>query len=365
MTKETEDIKAALKADKAPPEPPIPRSSLLRTGSTLLDLACSGRGAGGFAKGTYNWFVGDSDSGKTFLTLTCLAEAAKNHHFDDYRFIFDNIENGAMMAFPKFFGQAMADRLEGVKFGAEGHSVTIEDLYFNIDEALNNDKPCIYVADSMDGLTSEAEQKKFKARRAAARKGKEEEVAGEFTDGKAKKNSSNIRQLIARLKETGSILILISQTRDDFGGMPGFGDNKTHSGGHSLKFYAHMQIWTRRIKELDRTVRGKKRQTGILVGAGVKKNRQTGKKRRITVPIYHSYGIDDLEGCIDYLVEEDYWKDVKGTITADEFKHKGTKAALIKKIEEDGSETELRKLVAGLWAEIEAACEHKRKPRYG
>jgi len=80
----TNDVKKALRRKKK-----REKLSFLSTGSTLLNLACTGKPYYGFAKGHYYFIVGDSVSGKTFLSLTCLAEASINPNFDNYRFIYD------------------------------------------------------------------------------------------------------------------------------------------------------------------------------------------------------------------------------------------------------------------------------------
>ena len=91
------------------------------TGSTVLNMACTGNPKAGFMKGCYYLFVGDSDSGKTFFCLTCLAEAAINKAFDNYRFIYDGPERGALMDIQKFFGKAVFDRMEPPKVGSGGN----------------------------------------------------------------------------------------------------------------------------------------------------------------------------------------------------------------------------------------------------
>ena len=113
--KETEDLKAALRQKAAPREPPVGPADWLSTGSTLLNLALSGRVDGGLCKGRYFYFVGDSDSGKTMLTQTCFAEAAINRNFDDHRLVFYNREDGALMDFARFFGPRMAARVEVIR----------------------------------------------------------------------------------------------------------------------------------------------------------------------------------------------------------------------------------------------------------
>ena len=142
----TEEIEELLKAPEK--EPPIQSSDWLSTGSALLNLSCSGNAKGGFAKGKYHFIVGDSASGKTWLSLTCLAEAAMNPEFDNYRFIYDNAEDGALMDIQKFFGAKVAERIESPMIDEDGlldYSSTIEEFYFNVDDAIQEQKPFIYI----------------------------------------------------------------------------------------------------------------------------------------------------------------------------------------------------------------------------
>lgn len=336
----------------------------LSTGSTLLNLACSGSPTWGFRQGCYYFLVGDSASGKTFLSLTCLAEATLNPAFADHRFLFDNAEEGALMDIRRFFGQAVADRLEPPDKDKHGpvYSETVEQFYFHLDDAFTAGKPFIYVLDSMDSLSTEEEGEKFAERKKAARKGRE--VSGSYGTAKAKANSAGIRRSIPRLRETGSILIVISQTRDNIGFGAMF-NPKTRSGGHALRFYATLELWSSVKGRLKKTVRGKERQTGIVSHVQVKKNRLTGRERSVELPIYHSRGIDDVGSCVDWLITEGHWnKDKGGIVHAPEFRYKGSVESLIRKVEEAGRENELRLLVAEVWQEIEDACEVERKPRY-
>ena len=59
----TEDIKKALKRKKKKKRT---NRDFVSTGSTLLNLASTGKIDNGFAKGKYYYIVGDSASGKTF-----------------------------------------------------------------------------------------------------------------------------------------------------------------------------------------------------------------------------------------------------------------------------------------------------------
>jgi len=357
----TEDIKKALRQKHEKEK--LTAKDFLSTGSTLLNLACTGHPEHGFAKGHYFFLVGDSISGKTWLSLTCLAEASLNRNFDEYRFIYDNAEDGALMDIERFFGKRVAKKMEPPRGGAENpiYSDSIEDFYFHVDDAIKDGKPFIYILDSMDSLSSESEADKFDKTKKAYRDGKD--LKGSYGDGKAKINSANIRRILSPLKKTGSILIIINQTRDNISAMP-FQPKKTRSGGHALHFYACLEMWSSVVGKIEKTVKGKKRQLGVESKIKVKKNRITGRERSVTIPIYHSYGINDTESCIDYLLEEKYWRKRGDDVVASDFDFKGSKRKLIKYIEKKELEKDLHELVSDVWNEIEDLCKIKQKPRY-
>lgn len=342
------------------------RSDFLSTGSTLLNLACSDRPYGGFIKGHYYRLVGDSTSGKTFLSLTCLAEASINKNFDDYRFIYDNSEHGALMNIEKFFGKGVAERLEPPQYayaqsGIECpiYSSTIEEFYYHVDDAIKVGTPFIYILDSMDSLTSDSERDKFQEQKKAHRSGKT--TAGSYGDGKAKINSGNLRTLLTPLKQNGSILIIISQTRDNLGSIFG---GKTSSGGKATKFYACMELWSSVKNSIKRTIRGKDRELGVNSKIQIRKNRLNGKERTVVVPIYHSFGIDDIGSCVDYLIDEKVWTQKSGIVNAKQWGLKGRKEKIIKYIENNNKELKLKNLVTQVWKEIEDACKIERKKKY-
>lgn len=358
MKKKTKDILTKTKKKKRR----ISKSNSLSSGSTLLNLACTDTPYAGFLKGKYHYIVGDSASGKTFLSLTCLAEAVANKHFKDYRFIFDNAEDGALMDIERFFGKGVAERIEppAHEDGAPVASTTIEEFFYHVDDAFKEGTPFIYILDSMDSLSSKDEQAKFTSTKEAFRKGKE--TTGSYGDGKAKKNSTNVRRLLTPLRESGSILIIISQTRDNIGGSMFSG--KTRAGGHALRFYASIEWWSAIKETKKKTIRKKNRQIGIDCKISIKKNRFTGKLSQVTIPIYHSFGIDDVGSCVNYLIGEEHWKK-KGTLfVAKEWDFSGSREQIIKHIEENSLENEMRTIVGSVWNEIQEACAVKRKKRY-
>jgi RecA/RadA recombinase len=353
----TEEVRRRLKKRKQ--EKVLSHKDFLSTGSTLLNLACTDHPEHGFAKGHYYLIVGTSRSGKTWLSLSCLAEAACNPSFKHHRFIYDNVERGALMDIGRFFGQAVAKRLKTV------HSRYIEGFYYRLDSLIEKGRPFIYILDSMDSLTSKLEGQTFQKQKQAHLK--DREVAGSYGDGKAKINSQCLRQVINPLEEAGSILIVINQTRDK---LTGFG-GKTRSGGNALQFYATLEIWSDIKKTLTKTYRKKERSQGVLCLLRVRKNRVTGKisgssqDRGVEIPIYTTYGMDDVGSCIDYLASEKHWKrSKKGIIDAPEFDFKGKREKLIKLICDKNMEKDLAMLASDLWKEIEDAVAIDRKARY-
>lgn len=346
-------IRKALKT--RPEESPklIPPADLLGSGATVLNLACTGQAIGAFAKGHYHFIVGDSESGKTWFTLTCFAEAMRRKSFKHYRLIHHNGERGALMDIEHFFGKAVADRID-VRYPE-----TVEELYDDLDSLIREGKPFISVVDSMDVLDCAADMKKDAANKQARKRGTEEK--GSFGVEKAKLNSKYLKKMTRRLSRTGSILIIISQTRDNLA----FGfDKKTRAGGRALKFYADLEFWTSIKKVLKVRINGKDRQTGIIAQVQIKKNRFTGKRRTVDVPFYHDYGIDDIGGNIDYLLSENHWQGTEKKLRAPEFKFKGPRSKLIREIERTESERELREIVEKVWHGIEEKTRLKRKRRY-
>ncbi len=337
----------------------------LSTGCTLLNLAISDDPFGGFLAGKYYIIVGDSTSGKTFFSMTCFAEATRNDDFKDADLIYDNIEDGRLMNVTRFFGQRVADRMRAPSTGSDGEPVysrTIEEFYYHLDDALAKGKRFIYVLDSMDGLDCEDDIKKFDEQKKAHRGGKK--AKGSYGMAKAKANSMGLRKALAGLRDTGSILIIITQTRDNPNASM-FQSNKTRSGGKALRFYATVEIWTALGGKIKKTIKKKTRKIGDKILITLKKNRVTGKLHQIQTAIYPSYGVDDIGSNIDYLVEEDWWKKRKNTIDAAEFNLEDNREKLIRAIEKSPKKVrKLAKVVGKCWRAIEKSCELNRKARY-
>lgn len=341
-----------------------PPDRFLSSGSTLLNLACTGTLNGGFAGGHYYFLVGDSQSGKTFLSLTCFAEAAVSQDFKDHRIVFDDVEKGALMDIERYFGRSVAQRMEPPRKyrGKPIYSRTTEDFYYALEDLTADGRPFIYVLDSMDSLVPQATLDRSKENRKEYESGKE--VSKTYGTDKARSNSEHMARVVDGLSRTGSILIVIAQTRDNIG----FGsmyNPRTRSGGNALTFYATLEIWTSVKKSIKERVKGKDRVVGNVVRAHVRKNRQQGKDRTVELPIRHACGFDDVAACVDYLVEEKHWKrDADSIVSAEELGLELPYTRLLNAIEDNNQEPLLRSTVLQVWQEIESLCNPPRKARY-
>jgi len=332
------------------------------TGSTLLNLACSGSRNGGLLVGKYHLCVGDASAGKTFLAVSCLAEACLNPTFDDYRLIYDNVEDGCLFDLKSLFHAELERRLEPPAVDTDSmpmYSSTVEELYFNLDDAVKEGKPFIYVLDSMDALTSDEEDKKFDKNKRAVRGGKD--ATGSYGTNKARQNSQGLRKVLRDLRRTDSMLLILSQTRANLGW--GF-NKKTRSGGHALRFYATLELWASVVGTIKKNIRGSSRQLGVSVEWKVKKNRVLGALYEVGFDIYPQYGIDDIGSCIDYLVSEKWWPQRGNKINARSLDLVLVRHKLIRIIEKRNLVRKLRREVEKCWHEIERAARPKRKPKY-
>lgn len=329
---------------------------LIPTGSTLLNCALSDHYQGGYQIGSVVNTIGDSGTGKTLLALNSLAEMTLYKRFDDYRFIFDDVEAALAGNIKFMFGTRVAERIE-----LDNRSDTIQDFYINLLKAIKNGQPFIYVLDSLDALTSKEEQgratKMVNSKKKEEETGEKVKTAGSWKTEKPKMTSEILRVTAREIKDKEAFVNVISQTRDNLGW--GFSD-KSRSGGKALKFYCCHEMWvssTAPIKKL-------KERIGSNSKIQISKNKLTFKKRAIEIPIYDNFGIDDLGSCVDYLLTEKVWKKEKQTIKAVHFGWEGNRDTIIKRIERGSKERELLQLVGRTWGNKEDLLKVDRKRRY-
>lgn len=332
---------------------------LLPTGSVMLNLACSDSAFGGYGSGKIVNLIGDSSAGKSILALTGLAEMCYDPRFDKYKLIYDDAEQAREFDVEYLFGKKAADR---IVFRDKDASETIEEFYGNVLTELDGPNPIVYVLDSFDSVTSEAEQD-----RSDEYKKKKDKKSGSYKTEKPRMASEILRVIKGKVRDSASLIIIISQTRDTIGFGAMF-TPKSRSGGKALKFYCTHEIWLSVLgaeKSKDLVI-------GNWVGAKVSKNKLTGKKRDVSFPIFYDYGVDDVGSAVDFLIEIGTWKKVpadkkNGTPAGikNDLVDNCSKNRLIHTIETTNRKNDLFAIVQKAWTEREESVKLDRVSRFG
>ncbi len=190
---------------------------VVSTGSLGLDIAL---GVGGLPRGRVIEIYGPESSGKTTLTLQCIAEMQKI---------------GGTCAFVD------AEHALDVQY-AQNLGVNVQDLLISqpdtgeqaleiVDSLVRSGAVDMIVIDSVAALVPKAE------------------IEGEMGDSlpglQARLMSQALRKLTASIKKANCMVVFINQIRMKIGVM--FGSPETTTGGNALKFYASVRLDIRRI----------------------------------------------------------------------------------------------------------------------
>ena len=263
-----------------------------RTGCILLDKVLGGaKNILGVPAGKFINIVGDKSAGKTFLSNEFIAWAYYNLG-KNFKWIYDDCESGYSFDTQSLYGfDIMPD--EPI------HSTTVEEAFYHITkfaEKLKENQFGIYVLDSLDGLTSEEQDKRAKERIKSIED--EKEMKGTYGMGKAKYLSQEFfPQLCSVIENKNILVIIISQIRDNVD-MFSF-EKYARAGGKALDFYAHSVIWlatAKKIETMDTPV-------GVVVKAKTTKSKTPRPFRECFFSFLYDYGLDGIGTSIDYLFD--------------------------------------------------------------
>jgi len=320
---------------------------LMSTGCTVLDLV-----TGKYPFGIIN-IVGDTSTGKTYLTLETLAYLIYKKG-KKIKWFWDKAEGRFSWNTKSRYGyEILTDEME------EGKSKTVEDMSFNLKKELKNlsgKEILVYIVDSLDGLSSDAElerdEKKFKAKET----GKKLET-GTYGTSKAKDLSEFFRLRVKDIGDKRCLLIVISQVRERIG--VSFGRKYTRNGGKGLDHYSDIIAWLAVAEKHKK----KGRECGATIKIKTDKTSNDTPGREGFIELVYDYGIDNIATNINYLydLKTDTGKNKEG-INKKKLDWDGveyTKPKLIKYIEDNSLEDGLSDRVIEKWNDIEESISSK------
>ncbi len=243
----------------------------ISTGSLSLDIAL---GIGGLPRGRIVEIYGPESSGKTTLSLHCIAEGQKNGG----NVAFIDVEH----ALDPVYAEALGVDINSLLVSQPD---TGEDALEIAEALIRSGAIDVIVVDSVAALVPKAE------------------IEGEMGDSHvglhARLMSQALRKLAGAINKSNCVAIFINQLREKVGVI--YGNPEVTTGGRALKFYSSVRIDVRRVETL--------KQNGEMIGnrtrAKVVKNKIAPPFKEAEFDIMYGQGISRIGELVDLSVKAD------------------------------------------------------------
>lgn len=314
---------------------------LLSTGSTLVDLAITGRRfiGGGIPMGILVEIFGASSKGKTVMLL----EMAGNVQRMDGDYMFLDPEARVSKDFARIFGFEMNED----KYKKPN---TVEDAFTLIKKWNPKGKgPFVVFIDSIAALVSKEEN---------------EDKGDEYSGARrARDFSQQLRQITRIIAQKEYLIICTNQIRQNLGAGP-YGKKTKPTGGEAPKFYSSLRLELKAppsegIIKMEKSIKGvkQKRNIGVQTNIYVEKSTISTPYQTGLMRILFDYGIDSITTDLKFLKKN---TGSSSFILNDEKIGSRINDA-VEYIEKNGLENELKEEVIDLWTKIQKALTPDRK----